>query len=79
MTGKNHLRLRFRLDIPAEDYLAYYRGIARDVIARTLDGRRIRFPANSLRDHVRHDGVRGLFEIEFDERHKLVALRRLGD
>ena len=77
MTGNT--RLRFRLDISSADYIAYYRGVARDVIARTLDGRRIRFPADSLRSHVRHDGVRGLFEIEFDARNKLVALRRLGD
>ncbi|WJW74406.1 DUF2835 domain-containing protein [Thiohalobacter sp. IOR34] len=72
-------RIRFHLQLSADDYLHFYQGSARDVLARALDGRRLRFPAAALRPFVRHNGVHGLFEIEFDADHRLVALRRLGD
>jgi len=37
----------------------------------------VQFPAAALRPHLRHDGIRGRFELEFDERRRFVALRRL--
>ncbi len=70
--------VRFRLDISAEDVLRYYSGTARDVVARGLDGRTIRFPANRLRPHVRVDGVHGLFELEYDEGGRFKRLARLA-
>ncbi len=70
--------LRFRLDIRAEEYLHYYRGSAREVVATTEDGVRVRFPASALQPHVSHDGIHGWFEIEFDANHKLRRLRRLA-
>lgn len=71
--------LRFRLAISAEEYLAYYKGQARDAIARTADGRRVQFPAKALQPYITHQGIHGLFELSFDANHKLLGLKRLGD
>ncbi len=71
--------LRMRLAIPAHEYLAYYRNQADAVLARTLDGRSIEFPAIALRRHVTHGGVHGLFEIEFDADYRLIRLERVGN
>ncbi len=74
-----HQRIRFRLDLTAEEYLAYYQGRFQTIFTRALDGRTIQFPAGRLRRFVTRDGVHGLFELEFDEDHKFVALRRVAD
>lgn len=72
-------RIRFRLALRADEYLAYYRGSAREVVVRAEDGRRVRFPANVLQPFVTHDGVHGRFELQFDAQHKLLGLQRLED
>jgi hypothetical protein len=70
---------RFRLDISAERFLAYYRGAARNVVATAFDGRRVQFPADALRPFLSREGVRGEFLLEFDANNKLVALRKVAD
>lgn len=72
-------QIRFRLAISAEDYLAYYQGAAKAVVVRAEDGRRVRFPAGALQPFITHQGIHGRFELRFDARHKLQALRRIGD
>lgn len=71
--------IRFRLAISADDYLAYYRGSARDVVVIAEDGRRVKFPAGALQPFVTRTGIHGRFELRFDTRHKLLGLHRLGD
>jgi uncharacterized protein (UPF0261 family) len=76
MSTKNHPgSIRFRLAISAEDYLAYYQGSAQAVVARSDEGKTIRFPASAIRKFVTHDGIYGRFEITFDENNKLIAIR----
>lgn len=67
----------FRLAIPADTWLAYYRGAARDVVARAEDGRTVRFPARLLRPFVGHDGVHGAFRLRYDAAGHCVDLSRL--
>jgi hypothetical protein len=67
----------FELNISQDDYLRYYQGAVRQVIARGRDGRTVQFPAGLLRRFVSHDGIRGEFRLRFDDRHKLVDLERL--
>lgn len=69
--------IRFRLAIPADEYLAYYQGSAKVVVACTEDNRTVRFPASAIREFVTHNGIFGDFEISFDENNKLVAIRSL--
>ena len=71
--------IRFRLAIPADVYLAYYKGQVREVVVHTATGLRIQFPANALQGVVGHQGVYGLFELRYDANHKLVGLHRIGD
>lgn len=71
------LRTRFDMNIPAKQVLAYYQGIAQQVSIVAYDGRRIEFPAEKLRPFMDHWGVRGVFELEFDDQHRFVALHRI--
>ncbi|QKQ28327.1 DUF2835 domain-containing protein [Candidatus Reidiella endopervernicosa] len=71
--------MRFRIEISAEKYLLYYNGSARNVITRSFDGRRVQFPASSLRPFVTHKGISGTFELRFDQNNKLIELVRIGD
>lgn len=70
-------KVRFRLAITAEKYLAYYQGVAKNILVRAEDGRRIRFPASNLRPFLMHDGIYGVFELHFDHRNKLIDIVRL--
>lgn len=70
---------RFRLHIPAHEYLAYYQGAAREVLATTAEGLRVRFPADALRPFVSHGGVTGAFVLRIGADNKLQALERVGD
>lgn len=70
---------RFRLTLSPEQILAYYQGTARQVLVRALDGRRIQCPAEWLRRFISPSGVQGEFQLSFDDQHRLLELRRLGD
>ena len=66
----------FSLFLDSKQYLAYYKGQARRISVVCDDGRRIEFPAEHLRPYLTHDGIRGHFEIEFDQHQRFVALRQ---
>jgi hypothetical protein len=69
----------FRLGLTAEQMRSHYEGVARQVVVRASDGRRVQFPAQWLRRFVTLDGVNGRFEMRFDDDRKLIDLRRVGD
>lgn len=73
----NSRRVRFSLSIPSDVYLSYYVGAARAVVVKSLDGRTIQFPAGILRKFITHDGIQGMFEMDFDANNKLVNIRRV--
>lgn len=54
-------RYEFHLSIPPESYLDYYRGAARQVLARCPDGTAVQFPAALLKPFVTAAGIRGDF------------------
>jgi hypothetical protein len=66
------------LAISAEEFQRLYMGSAQSVVARSLDGRNVRFPAAILRPFVLHNGIRGQFEIVFDETNRFQTINRLG-
>ncbi len=70
-------RMRFSVDISAEQYQTYYQGVAKFVRVQTEDGRSLKFPASELQKFVSHNGIQGRFEIIFNEQHKLVSLNRI--
>lgn len=67
-----------RLTISRENYLAWYEGAVRDVLAKTIDGKTVRFPANILRSFVDNSGVNGTFCISFDNRGKFQSIRKIA-
>ena len=64
------------LTITADEYLRVYKGTARDVIAQSLDGRSVKFPANILRPFVSHDGINGRFEIVYGSDGRFRQIKR---
>ncbi|MEC8444153.1 MAG: DUF2835 domain-containing protein [Pseudomonadota bacterium] len=71
-------RIVLDLNISADEYLRYYRGSARTVLATSVDGRNVRFPANVLQHAVTHDGVQGRFAIVFNDDGKFERIERLA-
>lgn len=69
----------FRLNISAQDYLAFYQGAAREVVALSAEGPRVRFPASALRPFVTHTGISGAFVLRVGADNKLQSLERAGD
>lgn len=69
--------VRFALHIPAEQVIAYYQGVAKQVSVVTYSGQRIEFPAEKLRPFITQQGVYGEFEMEFDSQHRFVGMQRL--
>ncbi len=66
------------LSISAEEFQRLYEGNVKTVFAHSIDGRRIRFPANILRPFVLHSGVQGTFQIDFDEDNRFSSIARLA-
>jgi hypothetical protein len=66
------------LAIDPDEYVRVYAGSARDVVARSDDGRTVRFPADILRRHVTRDGIRGRFRIFFDTSGRFVRIDPIG-
>lgn len=65
-----------RLNIASEELLKLYRGSAREVAGVSVDGQKIRFPAEALKPFVTHNGVQGQFALLVNANNKLINLRR---
>lgn len=72
-----HETILVNLRIPAERYVTYYQGTTNAVVARAMDGRRIKFPAAILRPYVTREGVYGLFAIKITPAGKFISIHRL--
>ena len=57
--------IEVNLRISAREYLLLYKGVARNVMATSVDGRRVRFPAKILQRFVTREGINGCFLIYF--------------
>lgn len=79
MSTSSSLRcIRFHLALPANKYLAFYRGIASNIVVRSVDNINIKFPASAVRRFLTHDGIFGLFEIQFNHDNKLIGVKRIS-
>lgn len=77
-TSPSRRRIRFHLALPAEKYLAFYRGTASNIVVRSVDHINIQFPASAVRCFLTHDGIFGLFEIQFNHDNKLIGVQRIS-
>lgn len=65
------------LAISADEFQRLYQGTAKEVLAYSTAGQRIRFPAGILRPFVLHSGVQGVFQIDFDDDNRFNSIKRL--
>ncbi|MGQ4880123.1 DUF2835 domain-containing protein [Billgrantia sp. LNSP4103-1] len=65
------------LQLSAEACLAHYEGRVGQVLASSLDGRRVAFPAEALRRVVTREGVHGTFRLTFTPEGRFLDLTRL--
>ena len=71
-------QFEFRLNITEQQYLNYYRGSVRQVIARSTTGATIQFPASLLTKFVTSSGVQGHFRLTCDDEHRGSEVQRVG-
>lgn len=71
-------RYEFHLHLSPEQYLDYYRGLAKHIVVRSTQGLTIQFPASLLQKFVTEEGVHGHFVLVCDDRHKCHNLERVG-
>lgn len=65
------------LMIDPEEFQRLYAGSVKDVSAIAVDGRRVQFPGNILRQFVTREGIRGRFMIRFDDENRFESIQRL--
>ena len=70
--------VRFRISIPADEYLLYYQGKVNTVHVTTNHGKTIQFPAGALQKFVDQNGVKGSFRVIYDDNNKLVQIERVS-
>jgi hypothetical protein len=67
----------FVLHISAEQYLEYYRGAARSILAEATTGQTVQFPASLVQRFVSTEGIHGNFVLTCDEHNKCVEMQRI--
>ena len=70
--------MRFHLSLSSEKYMKYYKGQASSIQVHSIDNKTVRFPASAIRQFLMHDGIHGLFEIQFDENNKLLQVIKVN-
>ena len=70
-------QFEFALSIPSQQYLQYYRGAVRQVVAQTHSGETVQFPAGLLTPFVTAAGISGRFVLTCDDTGKGAQLQRL--
>jgi len=70
-------KYRFYMSLNRDKYMEYYAGQASCIRVRTEEGPTIQFPASVVKPWITHHGIDGYFQIEFDENHKLIEMKKL--
>lgn len=69
-------RFEFVLSISSQQYLQYYRGSVRQVLAQSTTGATVQFPAALLTPFVTSAGISGRFVLTCEDSGKCAELRR---
>jgi hypothetical protein len=72
------LRIRFRLDISSTQYLAVYKGLAKNVIVKADDGKMVAFPAGNIQQYLNQTGIHGYFEMEMTSENKFLTIKKIA-
>ncbi|NNE63413.1 MAG: DUF2835 domain-containing protein [Gammaproteobacteria bacterium] len=68
-------KFKFNLKLSAEKVQHIYGGQARYILVYTDDGISLQLPASNFRQYVTERGIHGQFEVEIDDKNKLISLR----
>lgn len=67
----------FYLSISPDEYLKYYRGQVKWVLAISNKGLKVRFPANLLSQHIAREGIKGKFRLKYLSNGKVHSLVKM--
>lgn len=67
----------FYIDMTTDEFLPYYRGEIHSVVATTVQGTRVQFPALHLRKYLTANGITGKFCLE-TENNKFSSLTKIA-
>jgi hypothetical protein len=70
------MKYYFTIRMSAHEFLPYYQGQVKSIIATTAEGVRVQFPAMHLRQYVTADGVKGYFCLE-TQNNKFLSLMKI--
>ena len=65
------------IELSYEACLAHYQGRVGQVRTRSLDGRRVVFPAEALRRVITPEGVHGVYRLMFSTEGRFESIRRV--
>ena len=71
------MKYYFTIHMSAHEFVPYYQGHVKSIIATTAEGVRVQFPAMHLRQYVTSDGVRGFFCLETKD-NKFLSLIKIS-
>lgn len=70
--------LHLRLSLSPQECLALYSSAGQNVKTNTVDGRSVVFPTRVLRTLVRHNGIQGLFRLNYSASGKFISIERVA-
>lgn len=70
------MQFEINLHIDKSELVKYYTGTT-IVTAKSIDGRSVQFPVNILQKYITHDGIHGVFVLEYDDNFKFRNLKKL--
>ena len=71
------MKYYFTISMTVKEFLPYYQGHVQSVIATTIQGVRVQFPAMHLRKHLTSSGIHGYFCLE-TSKSKFLSLNRIS-
>jgi len=70
--------IKIQLVISVDEFMAHYQGVAKEVVAISMDGKKVRFPSRILQPFVTRQGINGTFEISFDTHNRFSKIVKLA-
>ncbi len=68
-------RFEFDLSLSADKTERIYQGQARYILVYTDNGTSLQLPAINFRQYVDERGIQGRFEVEIDDKNKIIQLK----
>ncbi|MCP4433557.1 MAG: DUF2835 domain-containing protein [Gammaproteobacteria bacterium] len=67
-------RFEFNINLSADKTHRIYQGQARYILVYTDNGTSLQLPAINFQRYVTEQGIQGRFEVEIDDRNKIIRL-----